>query len=108
MTSLAIAGCGSSLNDEILSAGRCYRAAKHLNDEELLRATEKEMEKLAARLEQSGQGRNLMRGEISTKLSDELQPQGTSTSMEHMLRTVKKWQSSDYCTTLKERALRVD
>ena len=105
---LALTGCGKSLNDEILASGKCYRAAKHLNDEELLRATEIHMQKLSPKLEQPGSHRNLMRGEISTKLSEEMQPQGTSTDMAYQYRVLKGWQTSDYCSKIRERALRVD
>lgn len=101
-----VAGCGG-IDSEILATGKCYRAGQHLNDRELLRASEIELERLAKKLAAESPNRLLVHGEFKRKVDEELQPQGTSTSTEHMLRTLRKWQSSSHCSTIRERALRV-
>lgn len=103
----ALLGC-SRIDDEILATGRCYRAAMHLNDRELLTASEIELSKLAARLAEASPGRPFVFGEFKSKIDAELQPQGTSTPTDHMLRVVLKWQSSSHCSAIRERALRVN
>ncbi|AOG23399.1 putative lipoprotein [Acidovorax sp. RAC01] len=105
-TTFFVAGCGG-IDSEILATGRCYRVGLHLNDRELLRASEMELERLGKKLAEVSPNRLLAHGEFKSKVDEELQPQGTSTSPEYMLRTLRKWQSSSHCSTIRERALRV-
>jgi hypothetical protein len=94
IVALASAAACSGPEDEVLSIGRCYKAARYLEDADLMGAAEYRMKHALAHID--GSPREAM--EINQRLLDEAEPQGSSTDPVYTLRVAQKWKDSGYCT----------
>lgn len=88
-----LAGCSSKQHEEVLAIGKCIKASKYLEDDHLAAAAEYRGS-IALKNVQGGAKYAM---EIGQEIRDEAEPQGSSTSLAHVLGVAQKWKNSSYC-----------
>ncbi|WP_156894980.1 hypothetical protein [Janthinobacterium sp. 1_2014MBL_MicDiv] len=91
--SIFLSGCTSSEHEQIISIGKCAKAANYLEDSSLRAATEYRA-KIALK-DVPANPRYAM--EVAQEIRDEAEPYGSSTSIVDVLKVALEWKNSSYC-----------
>lgn len=91
--SAGLGGCGNSQHKEVLALAKCMKAANYLEDDTLGAAAEYR----ARTALKNVQGSAKYAMEVAQELSDEAEPQGSSTSVGHVIKVAQEWKTSSYC-----------